>query len=95
MDATTQSAALKAAAARIGDDDFRDVPKRLRALLGQLIGGRPEELVLGNSTSHGLHLIANGLSWQDGDEVLTIEGDYPATVLPWQRLAGAGCGCGP
>jgi cysteine desulfurase/selenocysteine lyase len=90
VDATMQAAALKAAPHRIGDTDFGAVPERLRSLLAQLVGGRPEEIVLGNSTSHGLHLIANGLSWADGDEVLTIEGDYPATVLPWQRLAPAG-----
>jgi len=62
----------------------------LRALLARLVGGQPEQIVLGNSTSHGLHLIANGLDWADGDEVLTVAGDYPATVLPWQRLAGQG-----
>ena len=49
-------------------------------------GGAPEQIVLGNSTSYGLHLVANGLPWRDGDEVLVIEGDYPATILPWQRL---------
>jgi selenocysteine lyase/cysteine desulfurase len=54
------------------------------------VGGAPEQIVLGNSTSYGLHLIANGLPWHDGDEVLVIEGDYPATILPWQRLAGQG-----
>jgi len=90
VDATARAAALKAAPHRIGDEDFHDVPERLRVLLAQLVGGRPAEIVLGNSTSHGLHLIANGLDWALGDEVLTIEGDYPATVLPWQRLAGAG-----
>jgi cysteine desulfurase / selenocysteine lyase len=31
-----------------------------------------------------------GLPWRDGDEVLVIEGDYPATILPWQRLADQG-----
>jgi selenocysteine lyase/cysteine desulfurase len=25
-----------------------------------------------------------------GDDVLVVEGDYPATVLPWRRLAAAG-----
>lgn len=44
--------------------------------------------MLGNSTSHGMHLMANGLSWADGDEVIVLAGDYPATVLPWQRLPG-------
>jgi selenocysteine lyase/cysteine desulfurase len=37
-----------------------------------------------------MHLIANGLPWNDGDEVLVIEGDYPATTLPWYRLAADG-----
>jgi len=82
-----QAAALKAAPHRIADDDFSDVPERLRALLARLVGGAPDQVVLGNSTSYGLHLVANGLAWADGDEVLVIEGDYPATILPWQRLA--------
>ena len=90
VEATVQAAALKAAPHRIRDEDFRAVPERLRGLLGRLVGSPPEQIVLGNSTSYGLHLIANGLPWQDGDEVLVIEGDYPATVLPWQRLTGHG-----
>jgi selenocysteine lyase/cysteine desulfurase len=90
VDASAHAAALKAAPHRISDADFTAVPERLRALLGQLVGSPADQVVLGNSTSHGLHLIANGLSWADGDEVLVIEGDYPATILPWQRLAGQG-----
>jgi selenocysteine lyase/cysteine desulfurase len=85
-----QAAALKAAPHRIADNDFSDVPERLRALLARLVGGAPDQVVLGNSTSYGLHLVANGLAWADGDEVLVIEGDYPATILPWQRLAPLG-----
>jgi selenocysteine lyase/cysteine desulfurase len=88
--AAAQAAAQKVAPHRIGDGDFTEVPERLRCLLAELVGGRPEQIVLGNSTSYGLHLIANGLPWHDGDEVLVIEGDYPATILPWQRLAGQG-----
>jgi selenocysteine lyase/cysteine desulfurase len=90
VEMTGRAAALKAAPHRIGDDDFSDVPERLRALLARLVGGAPDQVVLGNSTSYGLHLVANGLAWRDGDEVLVIEGDYPATILPWQRLAPRG-----
>jgi selenocysteine lyase/cysteine desulfurase len=86
VEMAVRAAELKAAPHRIGDDDFSAVPERLRALLAQLVGSPPDQVVLGNSTSYGLHLIANGLDWQDGDEVLVIEGDYPATILPWQRL---------
>src|ERR1039458_10277711 len=88
--AAERAAALKAAPYRIGDNDFSEVPVRLRGLLAQLIGSPTEEVVLGDSTSHGLHLIANGLSWTKGDEVLVIQGNYPARVLPWQRLARSG-----
>ena len=90
VEASARAAALKLAPHRIGDTDFAEVPGHLRTLLGRLVGGPAGQIALGNSTSHGLHLIANGLPWQDGDEVLVIEGDYPATVLPWQRLARSG-----
>jgi cysteine desulfurase / selenocysteine lyase len=90
VEMAVRAAALKAAPHRIGDADFSEVPERLRTLLAQLVGSPPEQVVLGNSTSYGLHLVANGLDWQDGDEVLVIEGDYPATILPWQRLARLG-----
>ncbi|HEY2267745.1 MAG TPA: aminotransferase class V-fold PLP-dependent enzyme [Streptosporangiaceae bacterium] len=86
VEMAVRAAELKAAPHRIGDEDFSEVPERLRALLGQLVGSPPGQIVLGNSTSYGLHLVANGLDWRDGDEVLVIEGDYPATILPWQRL---------
>jgi selenocysteine lyase/cysteine desulfurase len=88
--AAAHAAALKAAPHRITDDDFEAVPERLRGMLAALVGSPPEEIVLGNSTSHGLHLIANGLDWRDGDEVLVAAGDYPATVLPWRRLEDRG-----
>lgn len=81
------AAAGKRSPAQIPDAAFKDTPEELRAALADLVGGSSEEIVLGNSTSHGLHLIANGLDWQPGDEIVTIEGDYPATVLPWLRVA--------
>jgi len=88
--AAAHAAALKAAPHRIADDAFDRVPERLRALLAGLVGSPPDQIVLGNSTSYGLHLVANGLPWRAGDEVLVLAGDYPATVLPWQRLSGRG-----
>jgi cysteine desulfurase / selenocysteine lyase len=88
--AAVDAAARKAAPHRIGDGDFGEVPERLRGLLAKLVGGAPEQVVLGNSTSHGLHLVASGLPWAAGDEVLVSAGDYPATILPWQRLVRQG-----
>lgn len=81
-----RAAQAKTSPHRIAEEDFAAVPERLREMLARLVGADPEDVVLGDSTSHGLHLIANGLPFEPGDEVLTIAGDYPATILPWMRL---------
>lgn len=51
-----------------------------------------DEIVLGNSASYGLHIIANGYPWQAGDEILVMAGDFPSDLLPWlmiERRCGA------
>lgn len=69
---------------------FSDIPKKLRDALGRLINCPSEDIILGNSASYGLHLLANGIRWQPGDEVLVVRGDFPATILPWLGLAERG-----
>jgi cysteine desulfurase / selenocysteine lyase len=59
------------------------LPRRLRELLGRLIGAPAEEIILGNSASWGLQVLANGLPWRQGDEVLVLADEFPATVFPW------------
>lgn len=84
--AVVDAAAVKAEPHRLPDSAFGSTAEQLRNQLAALVHADPEQIVLGNSTSYGLHLVANGLAWQPGDEVLVVAGDYPATVLPWRRL---------
>lgn len=74
----------------IRDEDFIVVPRELKASLARLINTEPNEVILGNSASYGLHVLRNGLSWKAGDEVLVEEGDFPATVYPWLGLEEQG-----
>jgi len=37
-----------------------------------------------------LDLLANGVRWQPGDEVLLVDGDFPADVFPWLMLRTRG-----
>ena len=83
VEAAEQAIRLKVAPHRIADDAFVEVPRRLRTLLGRLIGAPPEEIVLGNSASWGLQILANALPWREGDEVLVLADEFPATVFPW------------
>jgi selenocysteine lyase/cysteine desulfurase len=69
---------------------FAEVPARLRRALGRLLGAPADEIILGNSASYGLHLLANGFPWRDGDEVLLVRGDFPSVLLPWLGLESRG-----
>ena len=82
-EAAGEALAAKLAPHRISDEAFIEVPRRLRELLGRLIGTSAEEIILGNSASWGLQVLANGLPWRQGDEVLVLADEFPATVFPW------------
>ena len=69
---------------------FAEVPARLRRALGRLIGAPADEIILGNSASYGLHLLANSLPLREGDEVLLVHGDFPSVLLPWLVLERRG-----
>ena len=67
----------------IDDEAFIALPRRLRELLGRLINAPAEEIVLGNSASWGLQVLANGYPWCGGDEIIVLADEFPATVFPW------------
>ncbi|MBL9131102.1 MAG: aminotransferase class V-fold PLP-dependent enzyme [Verrucomicrobiaceae bacterium] len=57
-----------------------------RVAAARLIGAKASEIALIGPTSVGLSLVANGLPWQPGDEVVCYPDDYPANVYPWTDL---------
>ena len=61
---------------------------RVRA--ARLIGCDASEIALLGPTALGLNLVANGLPWKAGDEVVFYMDDYPANVYPWLNLASRG-----
>lgn len=88
--AVLEALELKTAPARIPDSLFAEVPEHLRRALARLVGGCPGEIALANSTSYGFNLLAQGLPWQDGDEIICVRGDFPATIVPWMPLERRG-----
>jgi selenocysteine lyase/cysteine desulfurase len=55
-----------------------------------LINARPEEVALVHNTVEGISIVAGGLAWREGDNVVTAYGEYPANVYPWLNLAPLG-----
>ena len=62
----------------------------VRRCLAQLINAEPEEIAFAKNTSEGISSFANGLDWQPGDEVVSIEGEFPANFYPWKALEKRG-----
>ncbi len=57
-----------------------------RASAAALIGAKSQEIALLGPTAVGLSLVAGGLDWRAGDEVVYYADDYPANVYPWRDL---------
>jgi cysteine desulfurase/selenocysteine lyase len=68
----------------------QDEADRVRALVGRLINGSSDSIALTRSTAHGISLLAQGLDWKQGDNVVGAHGEYPANVYPWMALAAKG-----
>jgi len=88
--ASAEALGWKTAPQTMPDDATLTIPARLKAGLGRIVGAPAEQIVLGNSTSFGLQTIADALPWREGDEVLVVDGDFPATIYPWMPLAKRG-----
>jgi cysteine desulfurase/selenocysteine lyase len=58
----------------------------VRAAFARLVGARPEEIAFVKNTSEGLSLVAAGLDWRAGDNVIAVDGEYPSNVYPWFGL---------
>ncbi len=66
------------------------LPERIRRAAARLLGAEPTQVALGTGASHGINLVARGLSWRRGDRVLLPRGEFPANRLPWLALRDRG-----
>lgn len=89
-EAAQEAIRWKQAPFNLTSERFTEVPGALRQTLARLLGAEPSDIVLANSASYGLHLLANGLPLRRGDEVLLVEGDFPSVILPWLGLEARG-----
>lgn len=67
------------------------VEQRLRGRLARLIGaGSPADIALAKSTSEALSIIAYGLDWRPGDNIVGIMEEFPSNRIVWESLASRG-----
>jgi selenocysteine lyase/cysteine desulfurase len=64
--------------------------ERVRERAGVLLGATPGEIAFVKNTTEGLGLVATGLDWRSGDQVVTCDLEYPSNVYPWWSLRPRG-----
>ena len=82
-------AAVLDAQMREGVAGIRDVEARREAIRAQVaaaIGAGADEIAFMRSTSDGALLVANGLDWKAGDEVIFSADEFGANAYPWLNL---------
>lgn len=69
------------------------IENSLRSNMAQLINApAADDIALIKSTSEGLSMVAYGLTWKSGDNVVGIQQEFPSNRYVWESLASKGVG---
>src|SRR2546430_8366769 len=68
----------------------QEMADRLRCAIGNLVGAEPDTIGITRGTAHGTSLLAQGLDWREGDNVVGALREHPATIFPWMALRDRG-----
>lgn len=69
-------------------DDTRNdtIIREAREGIAELAGGKPSMVTFNGSLAEGMNLLANGIDWKDGDNVLIPVEEFPSVVYPFLNL---------
>jgi cysteine desulfurase / selenocysteine lyase len=64
--------------------------QEVRELAARWVNADADEIALVRSTTEGINLVAEGLDWRTGDNVVTLADEFPSNQYPWinQRVRG-------
>jgi cysteine desulfurase/selenocysteine lyase len=72
-------------------DQYFDLVERTRGRFAQLINAHTDEVALTKNVSEGLNMVATGLSWKPGDNIIVCpELEHPNNVYCWLNLRRLG-----
>src|ERR1700737_3199662 len=71
-------------------DDYTETLGQLRSSLADLVGVSPDQVSITRGTAHGISLLARGLDWKEGDNIVGARLEYPANLFPWMATRDRG-----
>ncbi len=63
---------------------------QVRGRLAELLSVGPESIAFTKNTTSGLGMVAAGLDWEAGDNVVGVDREFPANIYPWMGLKRKG-----
>lgn len=57
-----------------------------RVKVAKSIGADGDEIVLGENATIGINIVANGIDWQAGDNLILSTHEHPGNRIPWYNL---------
>ncbi|MDX2267941.1 MAG: aminotransferase class V-fold PLP-dependent enzyme [Bryobacter sp.] len=63
---------------------------RIRGRAAQLVNATAEDIAFFPSTAHALAELLHGIAWQEGDEILALENEFPNNIYAPAALAARG-----
>ena len=64
--------------------------EEIRVSCAELVGADYDEIAFVKNTSHGISIVATGLDWKEGDNVLVFEKEFSSNIYPWLNLKDRG-----
>ncbi|MDQ6919281.1 MAG: aminotransferase class V-fold PLP-dependent enzyme [Candidatus Dormibacteraeota bacterium] len=71
-------------------DDYMETLGHLRSSLADLVGVTQDQVSITRGTAHGISLLARGLDWKEGDNIVGARLEYPANLFPWMATRDRG-----
>ena len=67
-------------------EEIERVYEGARVDVARLLGASTDEVALTRHVSEGINIVATGIDWEPGDEVIVTDEEHPAGSLPWMNL---------
>lgn len=85
-----QAIDLKFRPDRLKSAEYFRLPERVRRRLAKLTGACMEEIALTTSATQGIGIVAAGLNFGAGDEVVVASSNFPCNLFTWIHLRRKG-----
>ena len=85
-----QAIELKSHPDRLKAPEYFGLPERVRARIARLTSAEAGEITITNSATQGIGIVASGLEFGAGDEVVVASSNFPSNLFTWLHLRRKG-----